>query len=186
MKTSRIVTIAALAAVLILVVGLATACGPTPTPTAAPKPAEPTKAPAPSPPRPRLRRPPRPRYRAAPTAARQTDSSARCRRWPRSASSRSLATRPTPTRSRRAFPTSPTRRSAPPSPRGPVHDGPQQRPDQRPGSGAGRQWLTQEQRHGNLHAESSPLPPRPPSPTPRTWSASSLPTCPAPTSSASP
>ncbi|MDP3047532.1 MAG: cytochrome c3 family protein, partial [Chloroflexota bacterium] len=49
MKTSRIITIAALAAVLILVVGLATACGPTPTPTAAPtvapKPAEPTKAP---------------------------------------------------------------------------------------------------------------------------------------------
>ena len=50
MKTSRIIALAALVAILILVMGLVTACGPTPTPaaapTAAPKPAEPTKAPA--------------------------------------------------------------------------------------------------------------------------------------------
>ena len=43
MKTSRIIAIAALVAILILAMGLVAACGPTPTPTAAPT-AAPTKA----------------------------------------------------------------------------------------------------------------------------------------------
>ncbi len=75
MKTSRIIAIAALVAILILAMGLVTACGPTPAPTtAAPTavPPAPTKAPAveptKAPPAPTVA-PPAPTAPAKPTAA---------------------------------------------------------------------------------------------------------------------